>query len=82
MPWYFSSWFPRKDNLDTTSTSQAHSAPTVVDTSPIASPGSTRYNDTVTPARDCCLAFALGAASGAEALLAWRRWGMGLSNAR
>ena len=82
MPWYFSSWFPRKDNPDTASTSQSHNTPTVVDTSPIASPGSARYNDTVTPATHFCLVFALGAASGAGVLLAWRRWGMRLSTAQ
>ena len=82
MPSYFSSWFPRKDNPDTTSTSQSHSIPTILDTGPIAGPGLTRYNDTVTPTTDYCLAFALGAASGAGALLAWRRWGMRLSTAQ
>jgi hypothetical protein len=79
MPWYFSSWFPRKDNPDTASTSQSHNTPA---TSPITGSGSpwTRSNDTVT-ATDYCLVFALGAASGAGALLAWRRWGMRLLTA-
>ena len=78
MPWYFSSWFLRKNNPDTASTSQSHNTPTVVDTSLNAGPGSpwTRYNDT-----DYCLVFVLGAASGAGALLAWRRWGMRLLTA-
>ena len=84
MPSCFSSWFPRKDNPDTPFTSQSHDTPTVVDTSPIASPGSTRYNDTVTPATDYCLrvVFTLGAAPGTGALLAWRRWGMRLPTAQ
>ena len=43
------SWFPRTDNSDSLSTSRSH-------TSPIGSPGSTRYNGTVTPATDYVLA--------------------------
>jgi hypothetical protein len=55
---YFSSWFPRKDNPDTASTSQSRNTPA---TSHIAGPGSpwTRSNDTVT-ATDYCLVFVLG----------------------
>ena len=79
---YFSSWFPRKDNTGTASTSRSYNTQTVLDTSPIASPGSARYNDTVTPATNYCLVFAFGAASGAGALLAWRPWGMRLSTAQ
>ncbi|KAF8439812.1 hypothetical protein L210DRAFT_3630726 [Boletus edulis BED1] len=81
MPWYFPSWFPRKD----TTPPQSHNTPEVVrDTSPVTSSDSlwTRlHNDTLPPAADLCLVFALGAASGAGALLAWRRWGMRLSTA-
>ncbi|KAF8127564.1 hypothetical protein EV363DRAFT_1452177 [Boletus edulis] len=81
MPWYFPSWFPRKD----TTPPQSHNTPEVVpDTSPVTSSDSLwtrRHNDTLPPAADLCLVFALGAASGAGALLAWRRWGMRLSTA-
>ena len=67
---------PRKNN-PADSIFQSHSTPTVVDTSPIAVPGSpcTRYNDTVTPARYCCPV-------STSASLARCRWGMRLSIAQ
>lgn len=65
-----SRWFSRKDDPDTPS----HNTPTV----PAGSSSLwTRYKDTSDP----ILVFALGAASGVGATLAWRRWGMRLLTA-
>ena len=73
LPWALAplampSWFPRKDT----------SPQTTSDTVPITTRLQTRYNET---AVNYCLVFALGAASGVGAVLAWRRWGMRLLTA-
>ncbi|KAH0834176.1 SNase-domain-containing protein [Lanmaoa asiatica] len=82
-----SSWFPRKDadNTGTSTppkTSHSHNTPTALDTRPVTSSGSlwtrVQTRSTETPATAHVLAFTLGAASGAGALLAWRRWVMRL----
>ncbi|KAN0080311.1 hypothetical protein V8E55_009877 [Tylopilus felleus] len=86
MPSYFSSWFAGKHNpraRSPSNTSQSYDTSTVLD-APSSGPSSwTRYsvNDTLTPETVYCVMFALGAASGVGAILAWRRWGMRLSTA-